>query len=440
MAAGLTRRRTAAAVGTYASVGLGFGASIVAARLFSSSDFGLYSLVLASLAFMQVLLDLTIEEALLKFGFRYVTAEDWGRLRRLFRRTFVFKLVGAALGGLALAGLAVVSDRVFGSPDLRVPLLIAATIPLLQAPEGMAATALMLRGRYDVRGWFLAVSMSLRLLAVAVGAPHGLGWAMAALALAQGVSSLAIGVAGAAAFARYPVEPHRSLEGDAKAIRRFIVQSSVATGVVSLRSTLTPIVLGVVSTSTQVGYFKVAQSPQTGLNALSGPIRMVMLTEQTRDWERGELERVFAGVRRYTLLAAAGSLALLPPLLALMPSIVKLLFGVKYLGAVDAARVIVVAGAVQFVVGWSKSFAVTAGRPHLRVWTHGVESVILLPLAVLLGMHWGATGAAVAVLVSSVGFAVMWGVLYVRIRREERSRSLQPLERRAPGSTREARA
>jgi O-antigen/teichoic acid export membrane protein len=89
-------------------------------------------------------------------------------------------------------------------------------------------------------------------------------------------------------------------------------------------------------------------------------------------------------------------------------------------GAVTAARIIVVAGAVQFVVGWSKSFAVTVGRPQWRIWSHGIETVVLLPLAVLLGWKWGAAGASVAVLASSVAFAVVWVVLFLRIRRETR--------------------
>ena len=144
----------------------------------------------------------------------------------------------------------------------------------------------------------------------------------------------------------------------------------------------------------------------------------MLLSEQTRDWERGESERVFAGVRRYTLLASLGSVLLLPLLLVFMSPIVRLLFESKNLGAVNAARIIVVAGAVQFVVGWSKSFAVTIGRPNLRIWTHGIETAVLLPLAVVLGWQWGASGAAVAVLASSVVFALAWGVLFARIRRE----------------------
>jgi O-antigen/teichoic acid export membrane protein len=422
------RRRAGAAAGTYASIVLGFLATLVAARVFSTEELGLYTLVIASAGFFQTLLDLTIEEALIKFGFRYIAREDWGRLRRLFRRTFVFKALGATLAGGALVGLAFAAGSVFHHAELRTPLAISALLPLAQAPEGMAAVPLMLRGRYDIRGGFLALSMALRLTAVAVGSHYGLSWTIAAIVLAQVVASAAVGVAGAIAFRRFPRRAPTPLGADAREILRFVAQSSGATGVVSLRGTLTPMLLGVVSTARQVGYVRVAQSPQTGFNAVSAPIRLVLLADQTRDWEHGRSDRVFAGVRRYTLLAGLGVIILLPLLLVFMPQIVKLLFQAKNLGAVNAARIIVIAGAVQFVVGWSKSFAVTVGRPKLRIWTHGIETAVLLPLAIAFGRLWGASGAAAAVLVSSVVFAVTWAVLYARIRREPPPPAYTPLE------------
>ena len=412
------RRRAGAAAGTYTSIVLGFLGTVVAAHVFSTAVLGLFTLVIASAGFFQTLLDLTIEEALIKFGFRYITREDWGRLRRLFRRTFGFKAAGAVLAGAALVGLGLGAGTVFHHSELRTPLLLSALLPLAQSPEGMAAVPLMLRGRYDVRGGFLAFSMALRLAAIAAGSHFGLTWTVAAIVLAQVVASAAIGVAGLIAFHRFPRGDSRPLGEDGREILRFIGQSSAATGVVSLRSTLTPMLLGMVSTVAQVGLFRVAQSPQTGFNAVSAPIRLVLLSEQTRDWERGNIERVFAGVRRYTLLAFLGSIVLLPLLLVFMPQIVRLLFQSKNLGAVDAARIIVAAGAVQFVVGWSKSFAVTIGRPKLRIWTHGIETAVLLPLAIAFGWMWGARGAAIAVLASSIVFALAWAVLFARIRRE----------------------
>jgi len=92
---------------------------------------------------------------------------------------------------------------------------------------------------------------------------------------------------------------------------------------------------------------------------------------------------------------------------------------VPYVAAADAARVLTLAAAVQLVVGWTKSLPVTIGRPQLRIWTHGVEAIIVLPLTVVLGAEWGATGAAVAVLVGMCAFAAMWAVIFLRIRPED---------------------
>jgi O-antigen/teichoic acid export membrane protein len=96
-------------------------------------------------------------------------------------------------------------------------------------------------------------------------------------------------------------------------------------------------------------------------------------------------------------------------------------FGSEYLPAVDAARIVLVAAAILLVLGWSKSLPVTIGRPHLRIVTHGIETLVLLPLVVVLGARWGVTGAAVAILVATIAFALAWTVVLVRLREELRA-------------------
>jgi O-antigen/teichoic acid export membrane protein len=130
---------------------------------------------------------------------------------------------------------------------------------------------------------------------------------------------------------------------------------------------------------------------------------------------------VFAGVRRYSLSAAAGALVAVPILLWLAPDLVRLFFTEKNVGATDALRLIVIAGALQFVFGWTKSFPVSIGRPNLRIWAHGLETVVLVPLVVAFGAAWGATGAAGAVLVATIAFVAFWTGLFLRIRREPES-------------------
>ena len=104
-----------------------------------------------------------------------------------------------------------------------------------------------------------------------------------------------------------------------------------------------------------------------------------------------------------------------------MPWLVRVVFGSEFLPAVDAARIVLVSAAILLVLGWTKSFPVTIGRPRLRIITHGLETIVLLPLVLILGDRWGVTGAAVAILVSTLVFAAAWLVVLSRIRAEVRS-------------------
>jgi len=412
------RRRSATAAWIYVAVAFGILGTIVAARVLGLEEFGVFATALAAVGFFQILLDLTVEESLTKYGFRYVAAGDWGRLRRLFRQMLLLKLAGGALATGVLVLLAPVADELFGADGVSSALLAAALLPLVQSSENVFATALLLHSRYDLRGAYQAGSAGLRLAAIAIAAPYGVTEALAAIVVAQVVATAVVSVAGIGALRRFPSAPPRELGEDVPGIRSFVLQSSVATGVISLRTTLVPLVLGIVAGPTQVGLFRIAQTPQTGLAAASSPARLVLLTEQTRDWERGERTRVLAGVRGYTLWAGALMLVAVPLFFLAMPWLVETVFGSEYGGAVDAARIVLLAAGIQFAIGWTKSLPVTIGRPRLRIVTHGLETLVVIPLVAVLGSEWGATGAAAAVLVATVVFAAAWIVVLARLRVE----------------------
>ncbi len=422
MAPSVLRRRFATAAGLYLSVALGILGTIAAARILGLDDFGRFATVLAVVGLAQTLLDLTVEESLTKFGFRYVAAEDWGKLQRLFRRALELKLLGGGLASALLLAFAPLADTVFGADGLAAPFAAAAAIPLLASPENVSASALLLRGRYDLRGWLLSVTMGIRLVAILVGASFGVTAALGAMAVGQLVATAVAGTVGTVALRRFPPGAETSLGADRREILSFVAQSSVATGVISLRAALTPVLLGVVAGTTQVGYYRVALAPQSGFSAASAPVRLVLLTEQTRDWEHGREDSVLRGVRRYSVAAAGVAAVALPIFLVAMPWLVRVVFGSEYLPAVDAARIVLVAAAILLVLGWSKSLPVTIGRPRLRIVTHGLETLVLLPLVVVLGARWDVTGAAVAILVSTCVFAVAWAVVLVRLRDELRAR------------------
>ena len=418
MSSRVLRRRSATAAWIYAAVASGIVGTVVAARVLGLEEFGVFATALAAVGFFQILLDLTVEESLTKYGFRYVAAQDWGRLRRLFRQMLLLKLVGGALATLILIAVAPFADEIFDADGVEQALLAAALLPLVQSSENVGATALLLHSRYDLRGVYQAGSSGLRLLAIVIAAPMGVTEALVAIVIAQTISTVVVSVVGVGALRRFPSAPAKELGDDVRSIRSFVIQSSIATGVISLRTALVPLILGVVAGPTQVGLFRIAQTPQTGLAAASSPARLMLLTEQTRDWEKGERSRVLGGVRSYTRWAGALMVVAVPIFFIAMPWLVRVVFGSEYDGAVTAARVVLLSAAVHFALGWTKSLPVTIGRPRLRIVTHGVETLVVIPLVAVLGAEWGATGAAVAVLASTLVFAGAWLIVITRLRAE----------------------
>jgi O-antigen/teichoic acid export membrane protein len=415
MSSRVFRRRSAAAAWVYASVVFGIVGTIVAARLLGVKEFGVFATAIFVVGFFQILLDLTVEESLTKYGFRYVASEDWGRLRRLFRQMLRFKLIGGLVATGLLLALSPAADSIFAE-GMSAAILVAALLPFVQSAENVGSTTLLLHSRYDLRGAYQAGSGALRLVAIVLAAPYGVTEALAAMVVAQCVSTAVVSFVGVAALRRFPHATERPLGEDVPGIRSFVLQSSLATGVISLRTTLVPVLLGVVAGPTQVGLFRIALTPHSGLAAASSPARLVLLTEQTRDWERGQHISVLHGIRKYTLGASALMVVAVPAFFFAMPWLVEAVFGEQYTGAVDAARIVLLAAAIQFAIGWTKSLPVTIGRPQLRIVTHGLEALVAIPLVIVLGAEWGATGAAVGVLASTAVFAAAWAVVLARLR------------------------
>jgi O-antigen/teichoic acid export membrane protein len=281
----------------------------------------------------------------------------------------------------------------------------------------VAAGAIILRGRYDIRGAFLAVSMGLRLAGLAIGCRYGVLGGVIGMVVAQVFATAAIGVAGWMAFRRFPQAPAEPIADDVRGLRSFLISSSLASSLDSARGSLGTSLVPAVAPIVQAGYFSVAQAPATGLAALSGPARLVMLTEQTRDFEAGRHDRVMRMLKRYVTSTALLMLVVVPVFWVLMPFLLGLFYPPEFREhASTAARLVLLAAALNLVWGWTKPFPVSIGRPELRVWVQALEIAVFVPLLLVFADRWGATGAAGAMLASVVVFCAAWSVVLVRLR------------------------
>ena len=419
MASRILRRRAATAFGVYGAAILGFLATVVAARELSKNDFARFALAFGTTTLLQTFVDLTIDEVVIKYGNRYVAREDWGRFHRLFRVGMLVKLIGGAVGTVAVVAAAFLSPLLWKTSGVEGALLIASLIPLIQQPEGMAGAVLTLRSRYDLRAYALLWSMALRLTAVSVGAPHGLLPLFVGLVAAQLVATASVSYVALLAYRRYPQRPPEPLGDDRPAIRAFAVQSTIASGLASMRTSLPTVLVGIVAKGTQVANFRAAQAPQTAFLSLSGPARLVLLAEQTRDVEHGRPDRAHTLLRRYIGAATVIAAVVTPPLWIFMPTIVRVVYHAKYVPATNAFRLMLLAAVLQFVFGWTKTFPVSIGRPGMRSVGQALEIAVLVPGVLVLGALYGATGAAGGMLAGSVVLAAFWTLGLLRLPRPQ---------------------
>jgi O-antigen/teichoic acid export membrane protein len=415
----ILRRRAVTAFGVYGSAALGFLATVVAARELSKAEFARFALAFGTTTLLQLFVDLTIDEVVIKYGNRYVARDDWGRFHRLFRIGLLVKLLGGAAGTVAVVAAAFLAPYLWQTGGVRGPMLVASLIPLIQQPEGMAGAVLTLRNRYDLRGLALLWAMGLRLAGVWVGSRYGVVEVLVAIVAAQAVSTATVSAVAWAAYRRYPRQAPEPLGSDRGAIRAFAIQSTIASGLTSLRTSLPTVLLGMVAGGRQVADFRAAQAPQTGFLTLSAPARLVLLAEQTRDVEQGRLDRAHALLRRYIGATTAIALVVTPPLWVFMPTLVRVVYQAKYVPAADAFRIMLLASVLQFVFGWTKSFPVSIGRMGMRTVGQLLEVATLVPAVLVLGELYGATGAAGGVLAGSAVLGAFWTAGLMRLPRPE---------------------
>ena len=110
---GLTRRRVVAFAGVYGSVALGLAASLVVLRVLGPAGAGRFTIVIATADFLALLVWLTSDDALVKYGFRYAAKEEWGRFQRLIRVAFAAELAASLVATALIVAIVPFVDSIF---------------------------------------------------------------------------------------------------------------------------------------------------------------------------------------------------------------------------------------------------------------------------------------------------------------------------------------
>lgn len=192
----------------------------------------------------------------------------------------------------------------------------------------------------------------------------------------------------------------------------FVLHTSFVGSLKSIAGNIDTLLLGAFASSSAVSYFHIARSA-VGLIALPiTPVSTVIYPLMNEAWAVGNIERVKYLIRRFMALSGAISVAGVVFFAIFADLLVTLIYSMDFLPVAPLIRIMSIGVALEGVMGWVRTAALSNGKPQLVTFTGTAASIIYIPLDFLLIYLYGAQGAALAY-VAAVLMMVSLNVFYV---------------------------
>ena len=231
-------RRSATALGLYGGSLWGFSRAFWPRASSARTSSGRLTLAIFAAGFVQLALRPDGRGGDDQVRLPVLDRQKWGRLRTLYRRAMVLKTSGLCSQRSRCVLLAPFADSIFNTDGLESRSCSPPCFRSRTVPESPAGAALMLAGRYDIRAGTTSSPSSCGRRAHRRGAVRGdRGGARARARPDRRVDRCQLGGdhASSAGSLRRSSKP---LGEDRKEIIRFVITSSIGSGIVSLRGAM----------------------------------------------------------------------------------------------------------------------------------------------------------------------------------------------------------
>ncbi len=383
-------------------------------------EFGRLALVMSVVVLIGQFFDVRVGTAETSFGAGRIAAHDWRGVAGVFR--FGYGIDGVTgVVGFAVVALAapLVGPWLIGENGMQWVLLFGLTL-LASTLDDSSATLLRLLGRFRLLAFYMSGMEVIRVMAVALALliDRGITAVLIALVLYDILGGIVNLLVARRVFYRTTGQPllGRSYEGFSE--RRAMVLTVFHTNVVSYariaQVQLPTLLLGALTTPTQVGLYKVGASAGSIVGRVADPVYASTLPRLSRLLALHKRDDIVRLLRHATPIAAVVVGGTLVLLIVFASPILRLIGGA---GAVEAKPVLVLVGvgyAVNAVLFWNTPLLFASGRSGTVSVIAIVSAVLQIALLVPLAVAFDATGAAIAMCVSLVASNLVAGFFALR--------------------------
>lgn len=372
------------------------------------AEFGRLALVISVVVLIGQFFDVRVGTAETTFGAGRIAAGDWIGASGVFRFGYGIDAVTGAIGFMAVALAApFVGPWLIGDDGTQWLLLFGLTL-LASTLDDSSATLLRLMGRFRLLAFYMSAMEVLRVIAVAVALmiDRSITAVLIALVLYDVFGAIVNLVVARHVFVS--TTGHALFGGGHKAFRerRAMLRVVFHTNVVSYariaQVQLPALLLGALTTPTQVGLYKVGASAGSIVARVADPLFVSTLPRLSRLWALQRRDAIVRLLRRATPTVAAVTGGTLVLLIVFASPILRLVGGAEAVEAEPVLLLVGVGGAVSAVLFWNVPLLFAAGRSGtvslIAIGSAVLQIVLLVPLTVA----FDATGAAIALCASIV--------------------------------------
>lgn len=397
------------------------------AHVLGLGEYGRLAVLMSLVALVGQFFDVRVTTATAVFATRRLVADPRGA-GGVFQLSYAVDALTGVVGFLVVLAVApFVGERLVGEGGTELVVLYALTL-LIATTKATSITVLRLTDRYPLLGGAMLVLEASRVALVAAAI---LEWgSLRAVVLALIVYELlaATTVLAAAVWSYGQAVPggalYRPATADARAELRPFLRMTMHTNVMSysrLAATQLPtLVLGAVTTTLEVGLYKIGMAAAAVIARLSDPAFVALLPRLSRLWaegRRGEIRRLF---RQASIVSVPATVVALVLVIVLRDEILRLVGG----EAARAAGAVVVLGAAGHAVNgalfWNARLPFAADRAAVATKVFLAAAAVQVALLPVLIPRFEAVGAAAAFLIAQLALNVMLTWVTLSLLRDDR--------------------
>lgn len=407
--------------------GKGFGAVLsliylaIVTRSLGLDGFGQFSLALGAGQAAATIVTFQSWQIIVRYGMPFLHEGRDDALARLVRYTITLDIAAAIAGVvLVVAGTLLLAEH-FGWTRSFAWQAIGTSAVLVLSTHWTPIGILRLHDRFAAATVVDAVTPAVRCVgAIAVWLIHPSVIAyLVVWAVAEALTALAHWIAAHRVQPlTWPPARWREMLAENPGIGRYSIVTNLSASLGVGGKELAVLIIGLVITPAAAGSFRLAQQLAQGLAKLSQLLARAIFPELVRSRTAAGDEAFDALLARTLKVTAAGGAIVFVLLLLIGKPVIALISGREFLSAYPVLLALGTAAAVDFAAVSFEPALIAMGRADLTLKLRIVATIVLIALIAVLPLWFGAVGAGMAVLASSiVAFVLMWRAL----RRHRRS-------------------